>query len=124
MRYLMSFSQPFKPSCKAGKPITKFGSINAFYSSLLAENDTAIGCIVIGPKGRLGMHKATESQLFYVIEGKGWVRTGSEPIKAIAAGEMVFWKMGDDHESSSDDGMKVLILEAEHLDPSALIPGS
>jgi hypothetical protein len=33
----------------------------------------------------------------------------------ISAGEAVLWDPGEEHESGSDDGMTVLVLESESL---------
>jgi hypothetical protein len=34
----------------------------------------------------------------------------------ISAGEAVLWEPGEEHESGSDEGMTVLVVEAEALD--------
>ena len=60
--------------------------------------------------------KAAPALLFAVVAGSGWVsgaEGGREPIRA---GEAVLWEPGEEHESGSEDGMTVLVVEAETLD--------
>jgi quercetin dioxygenase-like cupin family protein len=56
------------------------------------------------------------AQLFSVLRGSGWVSGADGERGGIAAGESVLWEPGEEHESGSEDGMTVLVVEAELLD--------
>jgi quercetin dioxygenase-like cupin family protein len=66
--------------------------------------------------GVVGRHPAVGAQLFAVVRGTGWVSGGDGQREQISAGEAVLWKPGEQHESGSDEGMTVLVLEAESLE--------
>ena len=51
-----------------------------------------------------------------MIQGSGWVSGGDGEREQIRAGEAVVWEPGEEHESGSDEGMTVLVVEAESLD--------
>ena len=54
--------------------------------------------------------------MFAVVRGTGWVSGGDGQREQISAGEAVLWEPGEQHESRSDEGMTVLVLEAESLE--------
>ncbi len=81
-----------------------------------------LGCIYIAAGGNLGRHPASSPQLFLVVAGEGWV-SGADGVRMpIRAGEAAFWEPGEGHESGSERGMTVMVLEAETLDPAQFMP--
>ncbi|HET7856421.1 MAG TPA: hypothetical protein VFL41_08195 [Gaiellaceae bacterium] len=66
--------------------------------------------------GLVGRHPAVSVQLFVVVRGSGWVSGADGMRSQISAGEAVLWEAGEEHESGSDDGMTVLVVEAEAID--------
>ena len=68
------------------------------------------------PGGRLVRHPATMPQIFAVIDGSGDVSGADDVGEPIAAGEAVFWHEGEEHETTSADGLTALIIEGEHVD--------
>lgn len=71
----------------------------------------------IGPEGIVELHKAPINQLFLVLNGQGWV-TGKEEIKyEIQSGKAAYWETGELHESGSELGMTVIVIEGEDLEP-------
>ena len=70
----------------------------------------------LGPGGVLGRHPAGVPQLFVVVRGSGWVSGAAGGREQIEAGEAVVWESGEEHESGSEEGMTVLVVEAESLD--------
>jgi quercetin dioxygenase-like cupin family protein len=66
-------------------------------------------------------HPAPSAQLFYVISGEGWVRTAGET-QPVRAGQAIRWEAGTNHESGSDTGLKALVIEADRVDGSVLVP--
>ncbi|MFD4023221.1 cupin domain-containing protein [Streptomyces sp. NPDC058576] len=67
----------------------------------------------IAPGGRLGRHVAPVPQVLIVTDGQGWTSgTDGEP-KALAQGQAACWAAGEEHETWTDTGMTVLIIEAQ-----------
>lgn len=87
---------------------------------LLPSSDSAarIGLMHYSPGAILGMHPAGIDQLFVVVSGSGWVKTGEGEPETIAEFEAVLWKAGEAHESGSDVGMTAVIIQAETFDES------
>ena len=71
----------------------------------------------LAPGGRIVRHPATFPQILAVIEGSGRVSGADGVFAPIAAGEVVFWPEGEEHETESADGMTAVIIEAEGLQP-------
>jgi quercetin dioxygenase-like cupin family protein len=91
--------------------IDRFGSVG-FVHSRLARGEIQVSLAELGPGGRIGGHPAVSRQLFVVLRGRGWVRTESENAE-LAAGEAALWETGEWHESGTDEGMSVLVVEGE-----------
>jgi quercetin dioxygenase-like cupin family protein len=66
--------------------------------------------------GRLLRHPATFPQILAVLEGSGEVSGADGVDRAIEAGEAVFWRQGEEHETKSEVGLTALIIEGEGLD--------
>lgn len=65
----------------------------------------------------LGRHVARGWQLFAVVDGAGWV-SGDDGVRAdVGPGEAALWSPGESHESGSDGGMTVCIVESR-VDPT------
>ena len=69
------------------------------------------------PGGRLDRHPADVPQLLAVLEGAGEVSGEDGRAEPIAAGEAVFWRQGEEHETTSAGGMTALIVEGAGLEP-------
>lgn len=66
----------------------------------------------IAPAGLLGRHPTRLWQLFYVVDGAGWVSDDENQRFDISAGEAVLWSPGENHSSGSDEGMIVVIVQS------------
>ena len=98
--------------------IDQFGSTAANATPLTApEGDAHVVCIRLGPGGLLGRHAAQSAQLFVVVQGEGWVSGADGEQQPVNAGTAAFWEAGEEHESGSDSGMTVIVVEAERLAP-------
>lgn len=106
----------------AGHPISQFDSQRVIISGIQrTPGAVQIGCMWIGAGGAVGYHEATSSQLFLVVAGDGWA-TGSDRVHhALSAGQGVFWEPGEWHESGSDAGMTVIVIEGDGLSPDQLM---
>jgi hypothetical protein len=108
---------------QAGRPISAFDSVNAVMTPIQRmSGDVQIGCMRIGPQGIVGYHQAVGRQLFLVVDGSGWVRDETSERIPMSAGVAAYWTDGEWHESGSESGMTVLVLEGETLDPAQYLP--
>jgi quercetin dioxygenase-like cupin family protein len=71
----------------------------------------------LAPGGRIPRHPATYAQILAVLEGSGEVSGEDGVAEPIAAGEAVFWRVGEEHETRSAAGLTALIVEGEGLEP-------
>ena len=94
------------------KPMRRFNSKRTSIIPILTSVDEIQLVVMnIKPFGVIGMHKAPADQLVIVAKGEGWVRNESSDKIILKEGECVYWQEGEDHESGSDNGMIVYILE-------------
>lgn len=85
------------------------------------DGPTSVALAQIAPGGMLGRHPAATWQVFAVVIGYGWV-TGADGARLpLGEGEAAVWEPGEPHESGSDTGMTVCIVEAA-VDPTAGLP--
>ena len=96
------------------REVTAPGSVSARVRRLAPEAHVVV--IEVGPGGLVARHPAVGAQLFAVVAGSGWVSGGDGAREPIEAGEAVLWDPGEEHESGSDAGMTVLVVEAQSLD--------
>jgi quercetin dioxygenase-like cupin family protein len=83
-----------------------------------SDAPSRFACFHIGPGGFIPRHPAAGGQLFVVVDGSGWV-TGDDGRKVpIRAGQAAFWEDGETHESGTDGGMRVIVVEGESIDPT------
>jgi quercetin dioxygenase-like cupin family protein len=81
------------------------------------EGYTSVGCIHFDSEGVVGMHPATMPQLFFVIEGAGWVRVEGDEKVSVSKGTAVFLEAGEQHESWTETGMVAIVIESPTLNP-------
>ena len=102
-----------------GKNITQFDSNFIMRKILLTEKPTHVGIMHLEEDGIVGYHTATVPQILLIIEGEGWVSTGSEDKVKVAVGDAVLWEKGEGHETTSKTGLKAIVIESEGLDISS-----
>jgi quercetin dioxygenase-like cupin family protein len=71
----------------------------------------------LAPGGRIVRHPATVPQILALLEGSGEVSGEDGVAEPIGAGEAVFWRQGEEHETTSAAGLTALIIEGEGLEP-------
>ena len=96
------------------RAVTAPGSVSARVRRL--AGDAHVVVIDVGRDGVVARHPAVGAQLFAVVRGSGWVSGGEGERESIEAGEAVLWGPGEEHESGSEEGMTILVVEAESLD--------
>jgi quercetin dioxygenase-like cupin family protein len=95
------------------RDVTAPGSVSARVRRLTTGAHVAV--IEVEPGGVVARHPAGSFQLFAVVSGSGWVSGAERGREPVAAGEAVVWDPGEEHESGSDVGMTVLVVEAESI---------
>lgn len=102
-----------------GGNITKYDSIMVMRKILMTSQPSHVGVIDLRENGLVGYHEATVPQMLIILEGEGWVRTGEEAKVEVTAGDIVLWEKGEGHETTTDKGMKAIVIESEALDVGA-----
>ena len=77
----------------------------------------AVDVLTVAPGGRVGRHPTRLWQLFAVVCGDGWVAGPDGRREPIRAGEAALWEPGEEHESGSDGGMLVCVVQSR-VDPT------
>jgi quercetin dioxygenase-like cupin family protein len=99
-----------------GRRIEEFASRDASVS-FLGRGPASVVRIELEPGGVVGMHPATQPQLFVLVAGEGTVRAGDREPERVAAGDAVFWSAGEEHETRSETGLVAIVVEAPGLEP-------
>ena len=83
-----------------------------------AVKGAAVDVVTFKPGAVLGRHPTRLWQLFSVVHGAGWA-CGADGVRVqVVAGDCVLWEPEEDHESGSDDGMVVVVVQT----PSPPLP--
>ena len=94
-----------------GKKITKFNS-NFILSRIIQTNKvTNIGCMHLDRNGIVGYHQTVGDQLLLILNGEGYVRNEEEKYFKVEAGDAVFWKKDEWHETKTDIGLTAIVME-------------
>jgi hypothetical protein len=102
------------------REITRFDSHGATIGGVARASGTVrVSLLQLAANGLVGAHSAACAQLFLVVAGSGWARSGEEPRSLVAAGEAALWEVDEVHESGSDRGLTAVIVEADAIEPLA-----
>ena len=94
-----------------GWRVDAFGS-DFTLSPLTAPDGTVkAACFHVGRRGSVSARRP--SRLYCVVAGSGWVTGPDRRRVAIGPLEAAFWEAGEEHESGSEDGMTVIVLEGD-----------
>ncbi|MBA4493393.1 cupin [Paenactinomyces guangxiensis] len=117
--------QIFRFDSSVSRKITQFSSTGVKISPIMrTDGKLQAGCIHFAAHSVLGFHPAVVKQLFLVVAGSGWVRSKTTEKVPIMSGQAVFWEAGENHESGSETGMTVIVIEGPGVDPSLLMPAN
>jgi quercetin dioxygenase-like cupin family protein len=102
------------------REITRFDSRGATIGGVARASGTVrLSVLLLAADSVVGAHPAASPQLFLVVSGSGWARSGDEPRSTLAAGEAALWEVDEVHESGSEGGLTALIVEADAIEPLA-----
>ncbi|MGE6348481.1 cupin [Bacillus mycoides] len=112
----------FDFSEKMGKHISVFQSNFIISKILNHQGNIHIGAMHLQENGIIGYHEAVVSQLLLIVDGEGYVCGANKEKVKIEAGQAVFWDKGELHETSIENGLIAIVMEAESLEQSILMP--
>lgn len=113
----------FRFDREVGRTIDAFQSSGFVISRVVhLSNETTIHCAYLDANGSIGYHPATNSQLFLVVQGQGWVRDESSERTLIKEGQAAYWDKDEWHESGTETGLVAIIVEGVNVDPAKLMP--
>ncbi|MGG0454670.1 cupin [Bacillus mycoides] len=112
----------FDFSEKMGKHISVFQSNFIMSKILNHQGNIHIGAMHLQENGIIGYHEAVVSQLLLIVDGEGYVCGANKEKVKIEAGQAVFWDKGEFHETSTENGLIAIVMEAESLEQSILMP--
>ncbi|MGH1285052.1 cupin [Bacillus toyonensis] len=112
----------FDFSEKVGKHISVFQSNFIMSKIVNHQGNVHIGAMHLQESGIIGYHEAVVSQLLLIMDGEGYVCGADKEKVKIRAGQAVFWEKGELHETSTEHGLLAIIMEAENLEQSIVMP--
>jgi quercetin dioxygenase-like cupin family protein len=113
----------FRFDQETGISIDRYDSSGFVISRLVHLLDEAVvNCAYLEANGVIGYHQAAAPQLFLVVQGEGWVRGESTARIPIKATQAAYWEAGEWHESGTETGMTVIVIEATNFDPAKWMP--
>lgn len=101
-----------------GKSITQYGSEFIMKKIMMTDEKSNVGIMQLEEGGKVGYHETAVPQMLIILEGEGYVRTGEDKVK-VAAGNIVVWGQGEGHETTTDKGMKAIVIESNGMDLSS-----
>ena len=108
---------------EVGKNIDLYDSSSFVISKIVRVfKDAFVHCAYLGVNGVIGYHQTTGDQLFLVVHGEGWVRGEESERTPTKAEQAAYWKKDEWHESGTETGMTVILIEGVMFDLSGLIP--
>ncbi|OCA85794.1 cupin [Bacillus sp. FJAT-27225] len=111
----------FKFDKSVGNKISVYDS-NFILSRIVRTNTpVSIGCMHLGQDGIIGRHEATCPQLLLIVDGEGEVSGEDRVRKPIQKGQAVYWEAGENHETTSQNGLTAIVIESDELSPSKLM---
>jgi quercetin dioxygenase-like cupin family protein len=103
----------------AGRPITAYGSAGLTAEHVLRGAHTAVTVLRVTAGGEIGSHPASGDQFFFVVAGRGEVRSGKAEgdgeWQAIGAGQAALWRDGEEHSTRAAEDLTALVVEADGL---------
>jgi quercetin dioxygenase-like cupin family protein len=102
------------------EPITNFDSTGV--SSVKGAAGSGNGHVYslhFEPGGQIGRHPAGPAQLFFVVEGRGWVEGEDGVRREIRAGEAASFAPGELHAKGSEPGMVAVMVQLDRLETIA-----
>jgi quercetin dioxygenase-like cupin family protein len=102
---------------RPGRPIEQFDSSGVEHlGGLRLGGPRALTFLHFQAGAHLGRHPTVMRQVFCVVDGQGWASGGEEQVVQLTAGQGAVWEPGEEHESGTDTGMSVVVLEGGEIE--------
>ncbi|MFF2045066.1 cupin domain-containing protein [Kitasatospora sp. NPDC058170] len=102
----------------AGSEMSAYGSSGVRHVRVHGgSGPTGVNIMRLAAGGRIGRHVAPVPQVLITMEGRGWASGADGVPAALVPGQAACWAAGEEHETWTDSGMTVLIVESQ--DPPA-----
>ncbi|PEC86176.1 cupin [Bacillus cereus] len=111
----------FDFSEKVGKKIKAFQSNFIMSKIVNHQGNIHIGAMHLRENGIIGYHEAVVSQLLLIVDGDGYVCGADKEKVKVEAGQAVFWKKGEFHETCTENGLIAIVIESEDLEDGVLL---
>jgi GrpB-like predicted nucleotidyltransferase (UPF0157 family)/mannose-6-phosphate isomerase-like protein (cupin superfamily) len=92
-------------------PVTRFGSRFRIGPLAGKVSGAQVQVMHVPPGGSIGRHPAAAPQLLAVLAGRGTVTGGDGASRELGPGYAVLWDAGEEHGTSSDEGLTAVCLE-------------
>lgn len=113
----------FRFDTAVGRTIDQLGSAGLGISRLVRlDTPSQIGCVYLGPGGRVGRHQAAGPQRFAVVQGAGWVIGDGATPQDMSEGIADCWTGGGWHQAGTTSGFVAIVIECASLDQKASLP--
>jgi quercetin dioxygenase-like cupin family protein len=99
----------------AGRAVTAYGSVGLTAEHLLRGATTAVTVLRVAAGGEIGSHPASGDQFFFVVSGRGSVRSGDGPWEPVEPGQAALWHDGEVHATRAAEELTALVVEAHGL---------
>lgn len=103
------------------RSLTAYGSAAVRFAGVARAEHVSVGVMHVAAGGVVGRHPTAAGQIVLVSAGSGWVSGGDRERSDVAIGDAVFWPAGTEHESGSDTGMTLIVVESDGVRDSDLI---
>ena len=101
--------------------ITDFQSRGSHAAELATgAGEAHIHMVHISAGGEIGPHVTGFGQLFFCLEGSGWVASADGQRVSISRGQVAYFARGERHSKGSAEGLRALIIQVHDLQPCSL----
>ena len=113
----------FAPMACELTPIIDFQSRDSVAAELAnGSGDAHVHIVQIAAGGEIGPHVAGFGQLFFCLEGSGWVAAADDKHVSISHGQVAYFARGERNSKGSADGLRALIIQVHDLHLAASPP--
>lgn len=84
------------------------------------SGEAHIHIVHIAAGGEIGPHVTGFGQLFFCLDGSGWVASADGQRVSISCGQVAYFARGEQHSKGSAEGRRTLIIQVHDLQPCPL----
>ena len=97
-------------------PVLEFQSTGAASAELAAGNgESHVHLVQLGAGGEIDSHVAGFGQIFFCLEGTGWVASADGVRTPIESAQGAYFARGEVHSKGTASGLRALIVQVDDL---------